>query len=199
MIYLTKDKRIFFDNLNDQLKHNSAVHPLFRIETNVIPSINDYLSVSKHFGAMQGFKNKWQKIGFEMAIRSAYRAGIAVQEWDEFEIGKNGQQIKKHYQRIKSPVFDRAKLILRIWRPTFGTYDVFNPYTKAIIDGFVDAGVMKDDSCFNVYSFEQMFMGVDDSLKPTDEMKLARKWKRVDKPNKRLPVTARYYFDFVAC
>lgn len=197
MIYLSKDKQIFWHDLNTQLIDSHAMSPTFRIEMPVIPSMNDYLSAGRNWQQLNGFKARWEKQGFEAAIRAAYRAGFEVQEWTEFDVGKNGQQIKTEHKKIKTPIIEYAKVILRIWRPSFANYDVFNPYTKSIIDGFVKAGVMVDDNCFNVHSFEQKFMGVDESLKPTAEAKEARRLKRLDKPNRRQPVNARHYFDFI--
>lgn len=46
------------------------------------------------------------------------------------------------------PLEPPVRIIAHIWKPRGGRYDPNNlaPTTKAIVDGFVDAGILEDDS-----------------------------------------------------
>lgn len=182
--------------LNEQL--SGVPEPKLRIEFRTLPSWNDYLSIAKHFGMAASFLAKWRKLGEEHAIRSARQQLFGLVTWQEFETQKSGRLKAVTYTKIKPHIFEHCEIVLRIWRPTFADYDVFNPCIKPIVDGFVDAGVVAKDSCWQIPSVKCEFMGVDDSLKLSPE---AREQRQIEKrirggKAKRQPVVARYYFDF---
>jgi len=144
------------------------------------------------------FLAKWRKLGEEHAIRAAQQQSFGIFRWQEFETQKSGRLKEVTHVRINPYIFTHCRIVLRIWRPTFADYDVFNPCIKPIVDGFVDAGVIAKDSCWQIRSVQCEFMGVDDSLKLSVE---AREQRKIEKrirggKVKRQPVVARYFFDF---
>lgn len=192
MIYLDKNKR---QKQSLESQENGFPEAYFRVEFSVIPSWNDYLATSRHFGAAQGFFKKWRAKGFGQAIAAARFQLFPTYTWTEFDVAKNGRTLQTVHTTIKPCIFEACKITLRIWRPNFGRYDLFNPFVKPIVDGFVDAGVMPDDNCYCVRGFEVEFCGVDDSLKLSKEARENRKVKRITS-KARMPLPARYRFDF---
>ncbi len=170
---------------------------LLQIEFDVLPSWNDFLASHRHAGAAQGMVGKWRKKGFEKAIRAVRVAGGNITEWTTYEpSGKRGAMREVKHAKIE-PVFINQPvfLVLRYWRPTQARYDNFNVFTKPVIDGFVEAGVIPDDNKTWIPQDATVFMGLDTSLKPSAEAKEARRIKRLSS-KARQPLPARYWFEF---
>jgi hypothetical protein len=185
------------ESIDHEAQLASIPPPAFRIETNLIPSWNDVLSVQRHFGMFDSLKKKWLKIGKELALDTAAEKGIALCEYSEHDLSPRGKPIVVHHRKFWTPFIHRAcKIHIRVWRPDLREYDVNNPYLKPIIDGFVQCGLLASDSHEIVRSIECEFMGVDTSLKLSAEEKAARKAKRDAGDKKRMPLPARYWFDF---
>lgn len=162
----------------------------------VLPSWNDYLSIARRPNMAQGLKTKWFKAGRKAAILAGFKSPFRMLKWIEHDLTPSGKTKQIIHERFQNPItLEPVKMVLRVWRPTFGRYDVFNPFIKSIVDGFIDAGILPDDDCFHVRSVSVEFMGVDERLKPDADAKEARRLKRLTS-KARMPVSARYWFDF---
>ena len=172
--------------------------PALRIVFKVIPSWNELLAASNYPRAAQGMVKKWRKKGFDQALFYAERAGWHISKTVEYGLSEKGRETKTVTKKIDPPIFtEDVKIILRFWRPSWRHYDVFNPFAKPIIDGFVDAGVLLEDDCERVPMFTTQFMGVDPSLKLSAEALAARKVRKLGRKVSE-PLPALFWFDFYA-
>lgn len=170
--------------------------PDLRIEFDYLLSWNDFLGISRHPGAAQGMVATWRKKGHDKAIFYGERAGATVNRWVEHGLSEKGNPTRTKHETIAPVFFDvPVRLELIYWRATAARYDNFSPFVKPIVDGFVDAGLLVDDSYKYVPAFVVLAMGVDPSLKPSKEAQAARKIKRAGRKTS-LPMPGRYYFDF---
>lgn len=104
--------------------------PLASFEFEHLPSWNDAIAAARGRGGhWSGSKHtkKWRAIGHQMASEFLASAWTQV---------------------LGRPVLieQRAMVVVKVFRPTDRTYDVHNVYTKAVFDGFSDAGIWRDDS-----------------------------------------------------
>lgn len=173
------------------------LRPQLRIVFHELNSINDYMATARHFGAAQGMVARWRKMGREAAIKQCRHQGIAIAEHVESEVTKGGRVRGVVHERIAEPVFSRCCLVLRYWRPSNHRYDVFSPFAKPVIDGFVDAGLLVDDDQTRIVKFSVQFMGIDSDLKLSKEAQARRAVKRQLQKTKLL-TPALYWFDFYA-
>lgn len=169
--------------------------PDFRIRLDYLPSLNDYLAAGKNWRQLLAFKRRWHEAGLSAALTAALEQGLEVGESVTHGSARSEKMMAKPRRILTTAVGSPCEMILRVWRPTFGIWDTFNPFTKPIIDGFVEANVIADDNCYVVRRNSVVFMGVDPSLKPNNEERAARRaFKRGRKV--RLPSRARFWFDF---
>jgi hypothetical protein len=104
--------------------------PLARFVFDHLPSVNDAVRYSRaHWSKGHGHTKKWRAAG-EDAARDFLR------------------EIRKSDNRWL--VSKRAFLWVHVYRANDTVYDVTNPYTKALQDGFTDAGIWPDDDWPNL-------------------------------------------------
>lgn len=174
------------------------MNPDLRIKFDVLPSWNDFLGIARHAGAAQGMMATWRKKGMKAALAQSSAYGAVIDRWTESNVSEKGRITEVAKALIRPRFFldsERVRLELHYWRATYARYDNFSPLVKPIIDGFVDAGVIIDDSYDHIPEYSVKFEGVDSSLKPSPEARAARKVKALGR-KKSQPMPARYHFDF---
>lgn len=149
------------------------------VEFSELPSYNNLLSLGRYSGAAQGLLKQWKRRAAEYAIRAARRAGAPVDEWEELTYSKTGREVRTKHELISPTLFtEPVRITLHIWRPTARLYDVTNPFIKPVLDGFVEAGLLADDSYKQVPEYTALWRGIDRGLKLSPEAEQRQRARR---------------------
>lgn len=165
----------------------------------VLLSVNDVQQGASRANAfaLSALIKKWRKRGRNRACQTLSGEGYALQELTREIKGSNKIET---FTGLAQPFFKESEkivCILRIWRPSNASYDVHNPFIKPVIDGFVDVGLLPDDSFHYLTDVFYHFESVDPELKPSDEMRAKRKNYKARYPKRPMPpLPARFHFDF---
>lgn len=182
------------DLLKESADRARLPQPALRIVMYTLPSWNDFLGISRHSGAAQGMMQTWRKKGEKAALQQVTAYGGNVTRWEESGVSDTGRITKTKHARIAPVFFDcQVRLDITFWRATKARYDIFSPMIKPVVDGFVDAGLLPDDSYLYIPFGSINFGGIDETLKPSKEDRERRKNIRAGRKTS-LPMPTLYHF-----
>jgi Holliday junction resolvase RusA-like endonuclease len=118
--------------------------PLVSFKFDYIPSQNEH-ERAERVGSRRDKRwhtNMWRGLGEKIAL-----------------------EMYKAHRHLPLPLIrKRALVVIKVYRATEGKYDIHNPYVKALLDGFSDAGIWPDDewAYVPIVTFMWAYMPKDD-------------------------------------
>lgn len=175
------------------------IEPCFRIPFRLLLSQNDL--TGEKWEKTQRIE-LWRQRGEARFIEACREKGLEVEDYHEVKRyqyrGKPKQKILAG-TRLKEILFNEPILILaRLWLSDNTAFDIDNLHLKAVIDGFVDGGLIPDDNVKFLRGIFRWYEGIDPSAALSAEEKEARsetrrQWKEAGikremppPPNKRI-------------
>lgn len=177
--------------------------PDLRIAFRVIPTANDFMATASNPYAAGANTKKWRDRGRERAKAVFDDLGLPTEviRRELRSKDKNGQPKVEYFPALLSPYFEEpVGVIVRLWRPSNGQYDIPNLHIKAVMDGFTDVRLWVNDSVKELPELGFRFEGVDPSLKLTaaevEERRIyAQSFRDRGATPPRMSLPARIWFD----